>query len=101
LSAVPELVSKLQVKTYFFCPHTKVRVQKGNPCPCGHKHKSPKKNVVLVDADDVCASPDDDVARMPNFDRIVGIFQPFSVMAPDFFTLPKVRRLQKQQHRVG
>jgi hypothetical protein len=51
---------------------------------------------VLVDADDVCASPDDDVARMPNFDRIVGIFQAFSVMAPDFFTLPRVRGAARQ-----
>lgn len=88
LSAVPDLVSNLQVKTYYICPHMKVRVQKGNPCPCGHRHKSPKKIAVLVDADDVCASPDDDIARMPNFDRFGGMFLQFSVMAPHLFTVP-------------
>lgn len=90
LSAVPELVSNLQVKTYFICPHMKVRVQKGNPCPCGHKHKLPKKIAVLVDADDVCASTDDDVARMPNFDRFGGMYLPFLVMPPRFLTVPLV-----------
>lgn len=84
---MPDLVSNLQVKTHYICPHMKVRVQKGNPCPCGHKHKSPKKIAVLVDADDICASPDDDVARMPNFDRFGGMYLPLSVPEPRYFAV--------------
>ncbi|MFO1471851.1 MAG: hypothetical protein U1F27_12545 [Turneriella sp.] len=88
LAALPELAANLQVKTFYICPHMKVRVQKGQPCPCGHKHKAPKKMAILVDADDLCANPDDDVARMPNFDRLSGMYLPYSVPQPAFFKTP-------------
>jgi len=88
LAALPELAANLQVKTYYYCPHMKVRVQKGQPCPCGHKHKAPKKKAILLDANDPCANPDDEVARMPNFERLSGMYLPISLPAPGIYTSP-------------
>jgi hypothetical protein len=75
-------VAAMQQPKFYLCVHTKQRIEKGKPCPCGcDKRLKTLARAKLLNADHPCANEGDD-SIVPAFAR--WIFTNSQVGAPPF-----------------
>ncbi|WP_157210376.1 hypothetical protein [Turneriella parva] len=62
-------VASMQRPKFYLCVHTKQKIEKGKPCPCGcDKRMKALAKVRLLSADHACANESDD-AVVPAYSR--------------------------------